>query len=148
VEVPGHLFEILLSGLDDLFHGRGLEGHRIGELLTKLLKSWFGRDISVVLSAAYGPYTSWVGIRLFSIGSKKLDGFANPALPMSIVTLRTNVFVPGAEFTYERRMTADAAGSYAVRVANPGTYSVATSNGTQQIEVPGGVVRNGTAVGS
>ncbi|WP_225335204.1 STT3 domain-containing protein [Halomicrobium urmianum] len=70
------------------------------------------------------------------------------AAPNATVTLRTNVATPGAEFTYERQATADASGSYAVRVANPGTYTVATGNGTEQIEVPAGAIRNGTAVGS
>ncbi|WP_226010920.1 STT3 domain-containing protein [Halomicrobium salinisoli] len=70
------------------------------------------------------------------------------AAPNATVTLRTNVSVPGAEFTYERQTSADASGSYAVRVANPGTYTVATDNGTRQIEVAAGAVRNGTAVGS
>lgn len=44
--------------------------------------------------------------------------------PGSTVTVGTNVTVAGESFTYERRTTADANGTYEVVVAHPGEYAV------------------------
>ncbi|QGA81901.1 STT3 domain-containing protein [Halomicrobium sp. LC1Hm] len=66
--------------------------------------------------------------------------------PNETVAVQTNVTIPGASFTYERQTTADAAGAYSVRVANPGTYTIETANETREATVQAGAVRNGTAV--
>ncbi|WP_049940771.1 MULTISPECIES: STT3 domain-containing protein [Halomicrobium] len=66
--------------------------------------------------------------------------------PNETVTVQTDVTIPGASFTYERQTTADAAGHYSVRVANPGTYTIETANETREATVQAGAVRNGTAV--
>ncbi|WP_313692507.1 STT3 domain-containing protein [Halorarum halobium] len=58
------------------------------------------------------------------------------------VTLRTDVAVEGASFTYVRQTTTGANGTYSVRVSHPGEYRVA--GGT--VEVPESAVRNGTVV--
>ena len=44
--------------------------------------------------------------------------------PGETVRLETGVDVSGASFTYERRVTADDDGSFAVRLAHPGEYAV------------------------
>jgi len=62
------------------------------------------------------------------------------------VTVRTNVTIPGASFIYERQTTADTAGDYSVRVANPGTYTIKTANETSKVTVSAAAVRNGTTV--
>jgi len=66
--------------------------------------------------------------------------------PNATVTVRANVMIPGASFTYERQTTADANGNYSVRVANPGTYVVRTDNETRETTVTAESVRNGTRV--
>jgi len=66
------------------------------------------------------------------------------APPNTTVTVRTNVTVPGASFTYERQTTADETGNYSVRVANPGTYTISAGNETSEIIVSAAAVRNGT----
>ncbi|QLG28655.1 hypothetical protein HUG10_14360 [Halorarum halophilum] len=75
------------------------------------------------------------------------------AEPNATVTLGTEVDVEGASFTYVRETTAGADGAYSVRVAHPGEYQVAGSNGSDgtTITVPESAVRNGanvTATGS
>jgi dolichyl-diphosphooligosaccharide--protein glycosyltransferase len=66
--------------------------------------------------------------------------------PNATVTVRTNVTIPGASFTYERQTTTDARGNYNVRVANPGTYVVRTDNETRETTVTAQSVRNGTRI--
>ncbi len=62
------------------------------------------------------------------------------------VSVSTEVTIPGAEFTYERRTQANAAGAFNVTVANPGTYELATGNETRQVTVSESAVMNGTQV--
>jgi len=69
------------------------------------------------------------------------------APPNATVTVRTNVTIPGASFTYERQTTADETGNYSVRVANPGTYTISAGNETGESTVSTAAVRNGTRVG-
>lgn len=68
------------------------------------------------------------------------------AAPNETVTMRTNVTIPGASFTYERQTTADANGNFALRVANPGTYTITAGNETTEATVSAEAVRNGTRV--
>jgi len=62
------------------------------------------------------------------------------------VSLATDVSVPNAEFTYERRTTANADGEYSVTVAHPGTYQVRTGDETREVTVNESAVRNGSTV--
>jgi dolichyl-diphosphooligosaccharide--protein glycosyltransferase len=62
------------------------------------------------------------------------------------VTLATGVSIPRAEFTYERRTTADANGTYSVRVAHPGTYQIDVDGETREVTVEESAVRNGSTV--
>ncbi|WP_435063668.1 STT3 domain-containing protein [Halobaculum sp. EA56] len=64
------------------------------------------------------------------------------AAPNATVTVETTVEVAGASFTYTRQARTDANGTYAVRVAHPGTYRL--PNGT--VTVPESAVTNGTTV--
>jgi dolichyl-diphosphooligosaccharide--protein glycosyltransferase len=58
------------------------------------------------------------------------------------VTVRTTVELESYSFEYVRQTTADANGTYRVRVAHPGTYAI----GEQRVDVPVDAVRNGTTV--
>jgi len=68
------------------------------------------------------------------------------ASPNSTVSASTMVSIPNAEFEYARQTRASADGSYRLRVANAGTYTVAYSNQTQTVTVNETAIQNGTTV--
>ena len=68
------------------------------------------------------------------------------AAPDTTVTATTAVTISNAEFDYTRESAVPANGSYSLRVANSGSYTVETANGTQTVDVTEGAVRNGTTV--
>jgi len=70
------------------------------------------------------------------------------AAPNTTVEVATGVDIPGASFTYTRRTSTNETGAYSVRVAQPGTYEVATANGPTTVTVPETAVMNGTSVTS
>ncbi|QLG61101.1 hypothetical protein [Halorarum salinum] len=64
------------------------------------------------------------------------------AEPNETVTVRTDVELENFSFTYVRETTADANGTYSVRVAHPGEYQL----GNESVSVPESAVENGTTV--
>jgi dolichyl-diphosphooligosaccharide--protein glycosyltransferase len=68
------------------------------------------------------------------------------ATPNATVSLSTEVTVPNAAFTYERRTQTNATGAFTVTVANPGTYELQTDERTWTVDVSESAVTNGTMV--
>ena len=68
------------------------------------------------------------------------------AAPNATVSLSTNVSVPNAAFTYDRRTRTNETGTFAVTVPNSGTYELRTDERTWTVDVPELAVMNGTAV--
>ncbi len=64
------------------------------------------------------------------------------ATPNSSLTIETRVVVDDTRFTYERLVETDAEGTYSVRVAYPGSYSL----GEQRIEVSEEAVESGGTI--
>jgi dolichyl-diphosphooligosaccharide--protein glycosyltransferase len=62
------------------------------------------------------------------------------------LTLETDVDVPHASFTYERRVRTDGSGRFTLDVAYPGTYRLSADGRTWRVEVPERAVTDGTEV--
>jgi dolichyl-diphosphooligosaccharide--protein glycosyltransferase len=71
---------------------------------------------------------------------------AGAAPPNATVSVSRAVEIPNGQFTYERQTVAMANGTYAIRLAHPGTYTVDKGNTTQSVTVPESAVRNGQRV--
>jgi len=54
--------------------------------------------------------------------------------------------IDGAEFTYERRTSADPSGNFSVRIVNPGDYRVSGPDQSSTVTVSPEAVRNGITV--
>lgn len=62
------------------------------------------------------------------------------------VRATTDVTVPGASFTYERRATANATGRFSLRVSYEGTYTVQVDGRTQEVVVSAAAVETGARI--
>jgi hypothetical protein len=62
------------------------------------------------------------------------------------VTATTTVSLPNGEFEYVRRTQAGADGTYELRVANPGNYTVQGGNAATTVPINESAVRNGTTL--
>jgi len=68
------------------------------------------------------------------------------ASPNASVTATTTVSLPNGEFEYVRRTRAGADGTYELRVANPGNYTVQGGDAATTVPVNESAVRNGTTL--
>jgi len=72
-----------------------------------------------------------------------IEGTASPG---ATVTATTTVSIPNLEFEYTRQTEAAENGSYRMVVANSGTYTIETGDGTETVSVNQSAVQNGTSV--